>query len=240
MPIINLVYEAPTPYQWDELCFTANTANSTVQLTKNGSPTSVTLETTTDWVNWTTYTMGDTITLSNIWDKVYRRNTSTTDTWFSLGYNTNYYQFATSWSLACSWDVNYLLNKNSTTTVSDYCYCRLFRQTDITTPPKFLATTLGILSYLQMFYGCTKLETLPSLSALAYPERCCESMFYNCSKIKINTIKQWIYQTEYRIPTTWTGTAGSYAFRYMFTGTWGSYTGNAQINTTYYTSNTVI
>jgi hypothetical protein len=40
-------------YMWrellaPELCFTANTAGSTVKLTKNNSPTAVTLETSTD------------------------------------------------------------------------------------------------------------------------------------------------------------------------------------------------
>ena len=43
--------------EWpDYLCFTANTAGSTVQLWKNWSPTPVTLETSTDWENWSTYT----------------------------------------------------------------------------------------------------------------------------------------------------------------------------------------
>lgn len=224
----------------DYLCFTANTASSTVQLTKNGSPTSVTLETSTDWLNWTTYTMGDTITLSNIWDKVYRRNTSETDTGFSLGYNSNYYQFVTSWSLACSWDVNYLLNKNSTTTVSNYCYWSLFSGCSITTAPKLLATTLWWHCYRLMFYWCTDLEALPSLPATSILWYSYYAMFSWCSKIKLSSTQTWDYQTEYRIPTTWTGTAGSYALQYMFTNTWGTYTGNAQINTTYYTSNTVI
>jgi hypothetical protein len=52
--------------QIDYLCFTANTAGSTVKLIKNGSPTTVTLETSTDGNTRTTYTIGDTITLSNI------------------------------------------------------------------------------------------------------------------------------------------------------------------------------
>ena len=50
----------------DYLCFTANTAGSKVTLNKTGSPTAVTLETSTDGINWSTYTIGSTITLSNI------------------------------------------------------------------------------------------------------------------------------------------------------------------------------
>jgi hypothetical protein len=74
------------------LCFTANTAGSTVKLIKNGNPTAVTLETSTDGSNWSTYTFGSTITLSNIGDKVYWRNTSETTTGFSINVS-NYYYF---------------------------------------------------------------------------------------------------------------------------------------------------
>ena len=74
------------------LCFTANTAGSTIALNKNGSPTSVTLETSTNGSTWSTYTFGSTITLSNIGDKVYWRNKSETDTAFSYSIN-NYYGF---------------------------------------------------------------------------------------------------------------------------------------------------
>jgi hypothetical protein len=52
--------------QIDYLCFTANAANSSVKLVKNGSPTTVTLEKSTDGINWTTYSFGSLITLSNI------------------------------------------------------------------------------------------------------------------------------------------------------------------------------
>lgn len=221
------------------LCFTANTANSTVQLTKNGSPTSVTLETTTDWLNWTTYTIGDTITLSNVWDKVYRRNTSETDTGFSLS-SADYYKFVTTWSLACSWDVNYLLNKTSTTTVSDYCFIGLFQESDITTPPAIPATTLGQYCYQQMFASCASLEALPSFPALSYPKRACYSMFNGCSKIKISTTQTWEYQNEFRVPATWTGSQQSDSFTYMFRNTGWTYTSGINIDSIYYTSNTVI
>ena len=81
--------EVSAVYVWDTkvrptvipyLCFTADTAGSTVQLKKNYSPTNVTLETSLDGKNWTTYTFDTDITLSNLWDMVYRRHTSETDT----------------------------------------------------------------------------------------------------------------------------------------------------------------
>lgn len=258
----NLFWQKEYPY----LCFTANTASSTVQLNKTGSPTSVTLETSTDWTNWTAYTFWNTITLSNIWDKVYFRNTSTTDTWFSTG-TSNYYRFAMTWSISASWDINYLLNKNSTTTLSNYCYCSLFQACSImTTAPQLLATTLANYCYRDMFFWCTWLTTVPKILATTTALYCCYEMFrwctnltslpkllsttlanfcYNymfqwCSKIKLSTTQTGEYQTEYRIPITWTWTAGTNSLTNMFANTWWTFKPTPSINTTYYTSNTIV
>ena len=71
----------------DYLCFTANTAGSTVRLNYAWNPTIVNLEISTDWITRTDYTINNRlwtiITLSSIWDKVYFRNKSETVTWFS-------------------------------------------------------------------------------------------------------------------------------------------------------------
>ena len=252
-------------YPWP-LCFTANTAGSTVKLSKNWSPASVTLQTSTNWSNWSTYTIWDTITLSNIWDKVYFRNTSTTTTKFSTGSN-NYYKFVMTWSIAWSWDTNYLLNKNSTTTLSSYCYNSLFNEcTWLTTAPSLPATTLGPNCYQLMFYWCTWLTTAPSLPSTTFAQFCYYYMFYWCSsleelpklpattlynycysamfqwcsKIKLSTTQNWEYQTAYRIPTTWTWTTATGALDSMFSNTWWIFVSTPSINTTYYTSNTVV
>jgi hypothetical protein len=50
----------------DYLCFTANTANSTVRLGRAGTPTSIVLETSTDGNTWSDYTIATRITLSNV------------------------------------------------------------------------------------------------------------------------------------------------------------------------------
>jgi hypothetical protein len=65
-------------------------------------------------------------------------------------------------------------------------------------------------------------------------------MFYGCSLIKLSTTQVDEYQTEYRIPFSGTGTTASNALGSMFANTGGTFTGTAIINTTYYTSNTVI
>ena len=225
----------------DYLCFTANTANSTVKLNKTWSPTAVTLETSTDGSTWSAYTFWTDITLSNIWDKVYFRNTSETTTWFSTS-GSAYYYFSMTWSIAAGWDLNYLINKNSTTTLSgDRCFYSIFNSCSVlTSAPKLSATTLTQSCYDTAFLYCSELTTLPILPATIYPAECCEYMFYWCSKIKLSTTQTWEYQTPYRIPITWSWSAGNNALASMFTNTWWTFTWTPTINTTYYTSNTVV
>lgn len=225
----------------DYLCFTANAANSSVKLVKNGSPTTVTLETSTDGSTWSTYTIWDTITLANIWDKVYWRNTSETTTEFSSA-DSIYYYFVMSGSINAGWDIWYLINKNSTDTLTHtYIFKGLFTNcTSLATPPKLPATTLTSRCYKSMFYGCTDLDTLPELPAITLANYCYQQMFIWCSKIKISATQTWEYQTEYRIPTTWTWTTGSNSLDGMFSNTWWTFTWTPTINTTYYTSNTLV
>lgn len=301
------------------LCFTANTAWSTIKLNKNGSPTEVALEASNDWRTWTIYTFWDTITLTNVWDKVYWRNSSTIDTWLNID-NNNYYRFDITWSVAWSWDINYLLNKNSTTTLSrncftylfawnhtsltaapelpstslvygcyshmfyycqslisapelpattlaEYCYTAMFRNCEglttapvlpattlagncyremfyscesLISPPALPATTLNSLCYDEMFVGCHNLTALPALPATTLAHMCYYYMFYWCSKIKLSETQTWEYTNVYRIPTTWTWTTTSYALDSTFESTWWTFTGTPTINTTYYTSNTIV
>ena len=282
-------------YMWREmlnyLCFTGGMANSTIQLTKTWSPTAVVLETSTDWANWSTYTIWSTITLST-WDKVYFRNSSTTDTWFSIN-GANLYKFVMSWVVTVSWDVNFLLNKNSTNTVPDYCFNQLFMDfwwlfsniklpattlwnycyvnmfrwayslstmpelpatslsnscyqfmfmscTNLTSLSNLPATTLWDSSYVGMFRWCTNLEQLPKLPATTISNWWYQQMFYGCSKIKLSSTQTWEYQTAYRIPTTWTWSAISNSFQSMFASTWWTFTSDPTVNTTYYTSNTLV
>ena len=255
-------------YIWKEnsLCFTAEQANSTVQLTQNWTPTAVSLETSTDWKTWSSYTIGDIITLSNIWDKVYMRNTSTSTTGFSSSSAT--YEFVMSWSIAWSWDVTTLINKNWTDTLTEgYCFNNLFldctsltvapelpattltwwcyrdmfrRCSSLTYCPLLPATTLANSCYYEMFSQCTSLETLPTLPATTLLMYSYAYMFNYCSKIKLSTTQTWEYQKSYRIPTTWTGSTSTNSLYNMFGNTWWTFTWTPSINTTYYTSNTVV
>ena len=222
------------------LNFTANTAGSTVRINKVGSPTAVTLEYSTDNSTWSTYTFGTDITLTNIWDKVYFRNTSETDTGFSVD-TSYYYQFAMTWSISASGDITTLLNKNWTDTASEWCFNQLFGScSSLTSSPSIPITILAKDCFYFMFNFCSNLETLPKLPALTLPISCYNSMFFQCPKIKVSTSKTWEYQTEYRIPTTWTWTHSNQSLYNMFYLTWWTFTWTPSINTTYYTSNTLV
>lgn len=121
------------------------------------------------------------------------------------------------------------------------CYSWMFAGcTSLTMAPKLPATTLSTSCYSQMFRGCTSLITLPNLSATTLASYSYEEMFSNCTSIKLSTNQTGEYQTAYRIPTNDTGSIATDALADMFTGTGGTFTGTPSINTTYYTSNTVV
>lgn len=152
------------------------------------------------------------------------------------------------------------------TTLSRSCYGMMFRMTSITTAPNLPATTLAVSCYASMFQNCKSMTDAPALPATALADRCYNNMFYgcsglitlpklpattlttecygemfrNCTSIKLSKTQTGEYVTKYRIPVSGTGTTGSYSLSGMFTGTSGAFTGTPNINTTYYTSNTVI
>lgn len=323
------------------LCFTANTAWSTVTLNNNSSSSVVVLETSTDWTNRNTYTFNTQITLTNQWDFVMFRNTSTTTT-----RSGNACYFTMTGSISASWDVCYLLNKFSTkvlvwertftnlfrnctslttppslpaTTLTNYCYSYMFAWCSyltiapelpattltegcysdmfyncisLTNPPELPSTTLALGCYYEMFKSCLLLATAPNLPATTLTQRCYASMFewctalkvppvlsattlidycyyrmffnctnllkinklpaltlaaysysqmyQGCSKIKLSTTQNWTYWNAYRIPLNWTWTDSNSWYSWMFLSTWWTMTNSISINTTYYTSNTLV
>ena len=113
------------PVLCDALCFTAEEAGSTVKLHKNGSAPDVNLQTSTDGISWTPYTVEDTITLANVEDKVYMRATNAGNTGMGrspVGYN----KFVMTGKIAASGNVNTLLNQNGNATLTSYCYYSMF------------------------------------------------------------------------------------------------------------------
>ena len=144
----------------DYLCFTAETAGSTVKLIKFGSPTAVTIEYSTDGTTWSTYTFSTDITLTNVGDKVYFRNASSGVTTFSKGLSRCYY-FGMSGTIAASGNVMSLIDStcSATNIPSGYCFCNLFANCDaLTSAPELPATILKQFCYQSMFEGCTALN----------------------------------------------------------------------------------
>ena len=94
--------------------------------------------------------------------------------------------------------------------------------------------------YYSMFRGCTSLTTAPSLPATTLAGSCYDSMFYGCTSIKLAISKSLEYDKEYRIPKSGNGVTATRALNNMFTRTGGTFTGTPSINTTYYTSNTIV
>ena len=127
------------------------------------------------------------------------------------------------------------------TTLANSCYYGMFYGcTSLTAAPTLPATTLAERCYYSMFQGCTSLTTAPELPATTLAVRCYYGMFNGCTNIKLSTTQTGEYQTAYRIPTTGTGTTATGALQNMFANTGGTFTGTPNINTTYYTSNTVV
>lgn len=224
------------------LCFTANTAGSTVKLVKNNaSITTPSLEISYNANTWQDYTINTTITLSNIWDKVYFRNKSNTPSYF---WNTGSYfhYFAMTWSMAASGDITTLICKGWTESITqNFALWRLFYGCSaLTVCPKMPATTLSDYCYYEMYYNCSNLQALPNIPSLSIPNYCCYSMFYWCSKIKLSTSSTWEYTNPYRIPKDWTWSLWANWLYQMFQSTWWTFTWTPTINTTYYTSNTIV
>ena len=127
------------------------------------------------------------------------------------------------------------------TTLANGCYKGMFAGcTALTTAPKLPATRLAGLCYNEMFCDCTSLTTAPELPATKLVDYCYEGMFWGCTSIKLSATQTGEYQTAYRIPKSGTGTTVSNALMDMFADTGGTFTGTPSINTTYYTSNTVV
>lgn len=123
------------------------------------------------------------------------------------------------------------------TTLARSCYNSMFYHcTSLTQAPALPATTLADSCYTLMFAGCTSLTHLPALPATTLTEYCYQSMFVDCSSLKLSENKTGEYIQEYRIPSSGDGVTSANALNNMFHSTGGTFTGDPQINTTYYLS----
>lgn len=69
------------------------------------------------------------------------------------------------------------------TTLSYYCYNRMFQDCPLRSAPALPATNLETNCYASMFYGCTQLTSAPALPATKLAPSCYESMFRGCTQL---------------------------------------------------------
>lgn len=112
--------------------------------------------------------------------------------------------------------------------------------TALTASPIIAATDIGTSACFNALKGCTALATIPAFKFTNVGVNGLAGAFYGCSLIKLSETQTGEYQTPYRVPAEGTGTGGVQWSANMFAATGGTFTGTLAINTTYYTSNTVV
>lgn len=178
----------PTTQVDDEpVCFTAEQANSTIMVRKQGtSAPALTLVTSTDGETWTPYTVGTTITLANVGDKVYfAAGEGGNTTWATQSYS-NYNMFRGTGRYSASGNIMTLLDKDDppTAITTANCFANLFNgNTALTAAPRLPASTLANACYYQMFYGCNALRVAPELPAVTLTTSCYYYMFRGCTSL---------------------------------------------------------
>ena len=173
------------PVSLNPLCFTANTAGSTIKLKADDycPPSSIpTVQYSTDGENWNSYILNTLINLEYPGDKVYFRgdNGSFCDEDGNM-------RFVMDGSIAASGNIMSLLDKTCelTTIPNARCFWYLFISCmELTTAPELPATVLKNGCYEYMFQGCSHLTVAPELPAATLESECYESMFCNCFSLE--------------------------------------------------------
>ena len=177
---------SPTPAAYGGLRFTAESDNSTVQLTAVGSAPAVTLVKSFDGVNWEDYTVGEVIELPSIGDFVYLAAGEGGNETFASS-SSIYNRFVINGLVAASGDITSLRRFDLIQTpLAENCYHSMFYGcTGLTSAPELPATTLANICYHSMFYGCTGLTSAPELPATKLANACHISMFNGCTKLSL-------------------------------------------------------
>ena len=173
---------SPIPTAYGGLCFTAESANSSVQLTAVGSVPAVTLIKSFDGVNWEDYAVGEVIELPSIGKYVYlAAGEGGNETFGSSSFD--YHQFVINGLVAASGDITSLRRFDLIQTpLAEFCYDSMFYGcTGLTRAPELLATTLDAFCYEYMFDGCTGLTSAPELPATTLANYCYAFMFNGCT-----------------------------------------------------------
>ena len=183
----------------DILTFTTDTGNSTIRLVKNSEPAPISLEYSTDGTIWQSYTIGDTINLTNPNDFVKLRG----DNQITFNRN-NFYSFVMTGSLYGSGDVTSLFNLiggnySLITIPSLFNGCEALKSA-----PNLPSTSIGDWGYYRTFRGCSNLTQAPflpcngSIDAQMYRE-----LFFQCSKLNYVKIAATIISDQIWSLSSW-------------------------------------
>ena len=168
--------------QNNPLTFKAVNGAGNIVLKKIGSPTAIVLDYKINDGAWTSYNIGDIISL-NEGDTVAlsgpNNSFSYKDTMY---YSDNRYYFEMTGTIESSGNIQSLMNYSDST--NNYCYFKLFQNcTSLRTAPQLSATTLYEGCYKTMFGGCTSLTAAPKLPATTLVKSCYSSMFNGCTSL---------------------------------------------------------
>lgn len=199
-----------------------------------------TVEYSTDKETWTTW--DGTSVNSNASNEIYFRGSN--NTVFSGEYS-NGFEFTEGVDITISGNLENLLDyeivmAGNHPPMAEYCFAGCFFGLSILTAGELASTTLAPYCYQCMYSNCVKLQKLPILPALNMAEGCYSRMFSSeygvPSSIKLSETQTGLYVNEFRIPSSGVGDAtGATNWNDgMFAGSTGTFTGDPQINTTYY------
>ena len=197
------------PPAYGGLCFTAEAANSSVQLTAVGSAPVVTLVKSFDGVNWEAYAVGEVIDLPSTGDCVYLAAGEGGNETFGSS-SSAYHKFVINGLVAASGDITSIRRFDlEQTPLAKFCYISMFDGcTGLMSAPELPATTLASSCYNYMFSGCTGLMNAPELPATTLDNFCYRSMFSGCTGLT----------SAPELPAT---TLDSLCYGYMFSGCTG-------------------
>lgn len=178
------------PYYIDYLCFTdASGSSNTLTLTKTdgGRTPVITLEYSTDKVNWTTWTESNNVRTYTIPanGKVYLRGVNPN----GICYNrSNRHTFSSTKNVRASGNIMTIADGvGRRTDITRPFFSSLFMDmTTLLTAPNFPSggMKIGDSSITRMFSGCTNLTNAPSITISSMTNGwCCARMFTNCSSL---------------------------------------------------------
>lgn len=199
-------------YNSDYFYIKAEAENSSTFLQKIWTPSDISLETSSDGVSWSDYSMTSSKVLPYKWSRVYFRNKNTNNVFSTNG--SNCYKFRYNWKIGAYGNISYLLNRNKTDIAPSNCFVSLFDaqyynlvKVDLELPwtsiesysfYRFLsnnydlksakikcnATTIWQGCFGYIFRWCKNLEDLDiKLPATTVAYGCYQNMFDGCTKL---------------------------------------------------------